>query len=58
MVKEFLNHCEMVPLAAKGKKSIPLVADDEKAICNAIEKIYPQFIVLYICNFLSYACTQ
>ena len=40
--EEFLSCIsEMVPLLHKEKNILPLVADDEKAICNAIDKVLP-----------------
>ena len=40
--EEFLRHIsEKVPLLRREENLLPLVADDEKAICNAIDKILP-----------------
>ena len=40
--EEFLQYIyKTVPLLQKEKTLLPLVADDEKAICNAIDKVLP-----------------
>ena len=40
--EEFLRYIsEMVPLLHKEKTLLPLVADDKKTICNAVDKILP-----------------
>ena len=49
--EEFLRYIsKMVPLLHKEKTLLPLVADDEKAICNAVDKILPSVYCLRCWN--------